>query len=183
MGEGLAMDGLTADVHTVTVAFTDVVDSTQGSRQLGAAAWTDLIRWHDDTIGVATERHGGRVVKRLGDGAMLAFGDPREGLRATDQIRNSIGECPHWPGLPIRIGVHTGPVVALGDDLIGPGAGKASRITDLALPGQVLVSAETRRLADETAWFGPSATVEIRGLDGRHELFPMLALHRPVPTG
>ena len=81
-----------------------------------------------------------------------------------------------------RIGVHTGPVIVLGDDLIGPGAGKASRITDLARPGQVLVSAETRRLADEDAWFGPSWTVEIRGLDDLHELFPLLALHRPVPT-
>jgi ketosteroid isomerase-like protein len=58
---------------TVTIVFTDIVDSTPALTRLGDRAWVEVIQRHNDVIVAATEAHGGTVVETQGDGSMLAF--------------------------------------------------------------------------------------------------------------
>jgi adenylate cyclase len=70
----LAADG------TVTIVFTDIVDSTVLIARLGDHAWLDLLRRHNAVIADATAAHDGKVVETQGDGSMLAFSGARRAV-------------------------------------------------------------------------------------------------------
>jgi class 3 adenylate cyclase len=58
------------DVQTATVLFTDLVGSTSVFHSLGEERADDERRRHFAMLAKAISRHGGRVVKGLGDGLM-----------------------------------------------------------------------------------------------------------------
>ena len=68
----------------------------------------------------------------------------------------------------IRVGMHTGSVVRREGDLYGRAVILASRITDAARGGEILVSAAARELADrpEGFAFGPARELPLKGLSG-----------------
>jgi adenylate cyclase len=72
---------------TVTIVFTDIVDSTVLLSRLGDYAWRDLLRRHNVVIEEATAKHRGTVVQTEGDGSMLAFSSARRAV-ADDPARN-----------------------------------------------------------------------------------------------
>ena len=67
---------------TVTIVFTDIVDSTVLVSRLGDHAWRDLLRRHNAVIEQAVAVHGGTVVQTEGDGSMLAFSSARRAVAA-----------------------------------------------------------------------------------------------------
>ncbi len=72
----LAADG------TVTIVFTDIVDSTVLTTRLGDRAWLDALRRHNEVIRETAAAHGGTVVETQGDGSMLAFSSARRAVRS-----------------------------------------------------------------------------------------------------
>ncbi len=74
----------------MTLAFTDIVDSTVLAESVGDVAWAEIIGTHESAIRSITESQGGAVVKVLGDGSMLAF----ESARAAVEIRRASGPAP-----------------------------------------------------------------------------------------
>ena len=107
---------------------------TAGGGDQGAAVVA--ARFEDEVVEHARE-HGGRVVKLLGDGAMLHFDTPAGALNASLDL---VGDLPR-AGLPrCRVGAHRGPVVSHNGDLYGSTVNIAARINDYARPGEVLVS-------------------------------------------
>jgi hypothetical protein len=58
---------------TVTIVFTDIVDSTPALARLGDLGWLEVIQRHNRVISDVTAAHGGAVVETQGDGSMLAF--------------------------------------------------------------------------------------------------------------
>jgi adenylate cyclase len=110
-----------------------------GDRDAAAVA----ARFEDEVV-ECSRGHGGRVVKLLGDGAMLHFETPTGALRASVEIVRDVPSR----GLPrCRVGAHRGPVVSHNGDLYGSTVNIAARINDYARPGEVLVSSEV--LADD----------------------------------
>jgi class 3 adenylate cyclase len=108
------------------------------------------------------ERHGGKVVKWLGDGVMFHFREPTGGVTAALEMIDSIATA----GLPsAHVGLHTGPVVFQGGDYFGRTVNLAARIGEQAAPGQVLVTQEIvdRAVADGIA-FAPIGAVELKGV-------------------
>ena len=97
----------------------------------------------------AAERHGGTVVKFLGDGVLAQFRSAEGAARAALQLQLRFQQLTEgWTGGPhqLRIGVHLGDVVVRPDgDIMGDGVNRASRLEGLAEPGQILVSEEVRR--------------------------------------
>ncbi|MFV1990134.1 MAG: adenylate/guanylate cyclase domain-containing protein, partial [Acidimicrobiales bacterium] len=85
---------------------------------------------------------GARLVKTLGDGAMLWFPLAAEAVTTALDLQrrfldeNVRGELPLW----VRIGGHYGTQTIYGDDLVGHDVNLAARICDQAGPGEVLVS-------------------------------------------
>ena len=67
--------------------------------------------------------------------------------------------------LPLRIGLAAGPVVVRDGDYFGPVVNLASRLTEIAVPGEVLIPAAFR---DELR---PAAGIEVRFVPrGTHRL-------------
>ena len=175
----LAADG------TVTIVFTDIVDSTVLNNRLGDHAWLDVLHRHNAVIEDATTAQGGSVVKTQGDGSMLAFSSARRAVACAQDIQLGIGHAfaDTSPPIHVRIGIHTGDAVREDDDFFGNTVNYAARVASFALGGEVLVSNLVRELV---AGAGPgidfleSRDVELKGLDGSHRIYAVdLAVPRP----
>jgi class 3 adenylate cyclase len=162
---------------TVTLLFTDIVDSTLLSQGMGDITWSGVIRDHLETLRRVVEDHGGSVVKTLGDGGMYAFRSGSSALQAAIKIQQAIADSTE-PRLQIRIGAHTGDVVQTEDDYLGSTVSKAARVAAAAEAGQILVSSTTAGLVSAPEFeFGAPIMVELKGLAGTHQLHPLVWQH------
>jgi TolB-like protein/class 3 adenylate cyclase len=88
--------------------------------------------------------HHGRIVKLMGDGAIVEFGSVVDAVACAADIQKRVAEeqaeVPPDRRIVYRIGVNLGDVVVDGDDLLGDGVNVAARLEQLCEPGGVLVS-------------------------------------------
>ena len=163
----LAADG------TVTIVFTDIVDSTVMVEGLGDQAWLDMLRRHNAVIAAATTAHGGTVVEIQGDGSMLAFSSARQGVTCAIAIQREMQHAfdDRSPPIRVRIGVHTGDALQDADHFYGTTVHYAARVASQARGGEVLVSSVVRELLSGSgiALLG-SREAELKGVDGSHRL-------------
>ncbi len=102
-----------------------------------------------------------RLVKLLGDGAMLRLTDATVGVRAALELVDTMsGEG----ALSSHAGVHTGQVIERDLDVFGQTVNMASRIADVAGPGEVLASQAVTDAADGSFAFERIADAELKGL-------------------
>ena len=151
------------------IVFVDLSSFTRLTRERGdesaVVAATSLQRLADAT---ATQ-HGGRLVKLLGDGAMLRLTNATVGVDAAlDLVETMSGEG----ALSSHAGVHTGPVIERDLDVFGQTVNLASRIADAAGPGEVLASEAAVETAGNAAFgFERIDDAELKGLPGPVALF------------
>ena len=164
----LAVDG------TVTIVFTDIVDSTVLTSRLGDHAWREVLRRHDTLVRDVTGAHDGTVVETQGDGSMLAFSSARRAVTCAQAIQREIPRtfADDSPPIRVRIGIHTGDAIQEADRFFGTTVHYAARVVSQALGGEVLVSNLVQQLvANSGIEFTESREVELKGLDGAHRLF------------
>jgi adenylate cyclase len=151
------------------IVFVDLSGFTRMTREHGdasaVAAATSLQR-HADAIAT---RHGGRLVKLLGDGAMLRLTDATVGVDAAlDLVETMSGRG----ALSSHAGVHAGPVIERDLDVFGQTVNLASRIADAAGPGEVLASQAVADVAGDGAFgFERMPDAELKGLPGPIAIF------------
>jgi len=77
--------------------------------------------------------------------------------------------------ISIRIGLHTGEVIKEGDDFFGKHVNLAARIAGQATGGEILVSSLLHELTSSggDVDFGDGREVELKGLTGVQEIFPV----------
>jgi TolB-like protein/Tfp pilus assembly protein PilF len=89
-------------------------------------------------------RFGGRLVKLMGDGALVEFASAVDALSAAIAFQQAMSEvdpeCPDAERIMFRIGLHLGDVIVEGDDLYGEGVNIAARLESQAPTGGILVS-------------------------------------------
>jgi adenylate cyclase len=132
----------------VAIVFTDLEGFTRYTARHGDEAARQLLADHHKVVGPVVRSRGGRVVKRLGDGLMLAFPSADAAVLAALELVELPGE------LRLRAGVHAGEAVVTQDDLIGHDVNVAARVAAAATAGQVLATVAVR---DHTG--------ELRGVD------------------
>jgi pimeloyl-ACP methyl ester carboxylesterase len=125
-----------------TVLFTDIVGSTETAARLGDRAWRALLERHDAIVRRQLAIHDGREVKTMGDGFLATFDGPARAIRCATAIRAELQGI----GIEIRVGIHTGEVELIGDDVGGMAVNIGARIGALAGGGEVLVSSTVREL-------------------------------------
>ena len=96
---------------TVTMLFTDLVASTELNQSLGDEA-SNVVRQEIEHLAMTSiDRHGGVVVKGLGDGLMVAFQSARRAVACAREIQSGLRdrnrEQPSRQAV-MRIGLHTG---------------------------------------------------------------------------
>lgn len=159
---------------TVTLVFTDIVDSTRITDLIGDRAWLEVLERHNGIVTSATRQSGGSVVKHTGDGYLLAFSSARRALISTRAIQRAIADSFDDPGSPIRvrIGVHTGEVLRHDADIYGTAVNQAARIAAAADGGQIFTSGIVEALVsgDHDLVFTDGPEVTLKGLEGTHRL-------------
>ena len=146
-GSGRAMGQAMQETHDrqlATVLFTDIVDSTVRLRAVGDAAWRDQLAAHNASLREQLNVFRGREVKTTGDGLLAVFDSPTRAVRCASAM---VAACDAM-GLAIRVGVHTGEVELVGDDVRGIAVHVAARVLAIAGPGEVLLTQTTADLID-----------------------------------
>ncbi|MGI9084470.1 MAG: adenylate/guanylate cyclase domain-containing protein [Aeromicrobium sp.] len=125
-----------------TVMFTDIVDSTKRATAMGDRPWRDLLEGCNGAIRRELARFGGREIKTLGDGMLATFDGPARAIRCGLAVTGAVKPL----GIEVRVGLHTGEVELVGDDVAGIAVHIAARVGALAETGEVLVSGTVKDL-------------------------------------
>jgi class 3 adenylate cyclase/predicted ATPase len=190
-----------AERRQLTVMFCDLVGSTALSTQLDPEELREVIRAYRETCAAAITQFEGYLAKYIGDGLLVYFGYPqaheddaqravRAGLgiiaalpQLNARLQSPIGAHSCAP-LQVRIGIHTGLVVAgemgVGDQpeplaIVGETPNIAARLQEHAQPNSVVISAPTSRLVTglfECQDLGPHL---LKGLSTPLEVYQVLA--------
>jgi adenylate cyclase len=125
----------------LAIVFTDLVAFSAWALEVGDDPALALLRDVGQAIEPPVEEHGGEVVKRLGDGMMAVFDDPKQGLEALFEARDRLAEV-EAPGYQprIRAGMHVGRPRKLGGDYLGVDVNIAARMAEEASADELLVS-------------------------------------------
>jgi class 3 adenylate cyclase len=151
-----------------TVMFTDIVGSTQRAAELGDARWRALLAAHHAVLRREIARFRGREVKTLGDGCLATFDGPARAIRCGQ----AIAQAARSDGLEVRVGLHSGEVELVGDDVGGIAVNIAARVGALAGAGDVLVSSTVKDLvAGSGLGFEDRGTSVLKGIPDEWRLF------------
>ena len=128
-----------------TVVFADLVGSTGLFERLGDEAASRFVTQLVGQLDAWFAAHGGRVVKRLGDGVFVVFPEEAGALRACIEIQNRLLHQPMHPadGAPaveLQMGLEAGEVVEIEGDCYGDSVNSAARLADLAGAAQILTT-------------------------------------------
>jgi class 3 adenylate cyclase len=140
----------------VTMAFTDIVGSTELLGLLGARA-DDVRRTLFAAMRAAVDAGGGHEVKNLGDGLMLVFPSATQAVSCAVELQRAVARVDRRErgvSLQIRVGVSVGEATCEEDDFFGPPVVEAARLCSSADGGQILVSDLVRSLVGSRARHG-----------------------------
>lgn len=169
------------DFPSVTVLFADIVGFTAMTSEMAAddviTMLNGLFTMFDDLV---AER-GLEKIKTIGDAYMAVGGLPDplpdHATRVVDlavAMQTCTGSTEHFPGLALRIGVHSGPVAGgvigtrkFAYDVWGTTVNIAARLESSGVPGRIQVSQETRALTRGDFAYEPRGIVDLRGIGPR----------------
>ena len=159
----------------VTLLFSDIEGSTERTEQLGDRRWLEVLGEHNDIVREQLAAHGGFEVKADGDGFMLAFQSARSGIQCAIETQRAFARRNESSSEPfrVRMGLHTGEVIKVGDDFFGKHVILAARIAAAAHGGEILVSSLLKDLtsSSDEIEFGESRELDLKGLAGTQRAF------------
>jgi len=155
-----------------TVMFTDIVGSTERAAELGDRAWRDVLERHHDVVRTELERHRGREVKTTGDGFLATFDGPARAIRCSRAMAEALRDH----GVEIRVGLHTGEIEVIGEDVGGIAVHIAARVAALAGAGETLVSSTVKDLvAGSGISFSERGTHTLKGVPEEWRLYEVVS--------
>ncbi len=165
------MSDVTAARKTVTVLFSDLVESTSLAERLDPEALARVLDAYFSSMRAIVESHGGTVEKFIGDAVVGVFGVPQvhedDAARAVSAALAMQESIARMPGdLSARIGVNTGEVMvtSVGDNLaLGHVMNMGARLQQAAAAGEVLIGAATHQLVSEAFDVEPAGALEVKG--------------------
>lgn len=151
-----------------TMLFTDIVESTVRTAELGDRGWAELVSAHNAVVRRCIDRFGGKEVDTAGDGFFVTFDGPIRGIRCAQEIIAGVEEL----GLRIRAGLHTGECQIADDKVRGIAVNIGARVSALAQGGEVLVSSTVKDLvAGSGIEFAERGSAELKGVPGEWRLY------------
>jgi predicted ATPase/class 3 adenylate cyclase len=149
----------TLPTGTVTFLFSDMEGSTRLVRDLGPAAFTDVLERHNAILRQAFAGHGATERGTQGDSFLVMFSEAPEAVAAAAEAQRALGQEAWSRGATVRVrmGLHTGVARLGGDDYVGLDVHRAARVAALGRGGQVLLSDATHALAVDAMPSGVSA--------------------------
>ncbi len=195
--DGLALGG---KKQTLTIMMSDLRGFTALSEHMDA---NDLITMLNHYLGTMTEviqRHNGTIIEFIGDGIMAIFGAPvasehhaAEAVAAALEMQRSMSVVNAWNEdhgyalLEMGIGLHSGEVIVgnIGSEkrtkygVAGSNVNLCGRIESYTVGGQVLISPDTRKLADTELEVANEIVVYPKGHEGALTLSHVTGIGEP----
>jgi class 3 adenylate cyclase len=175
----------------VTVLFADLAGFTRLSSDVSAMAMVNLLNEIFSAFDSLADRHGLEKIKTIGDAYMVVGGLPTPRLHHAEAVADmaldmlsTIQEfnATHQTELSIRIGLHTGPVIAgiigknkFAYDLWGDTVNLASRMESQGQPGCIQITPLTHERLKDKYLFQARGRVEVKG---KGEMTTYLLLRR-----
>jgi class 3 adenylate cyclase len=161
---------------TVTIMFSDIEGSTAMADRLGDSKFMAVLREHNAVVRDHVKIHGGFEVKSEGDGFMVAFQSAGRALACASSIQKALAERNGSADEPVRVrmGLHAGEVIKEGEDFFGRNVIIAARVASHACGGEILASSVLKALVEgsDISW-GEKRMVQLKGLSGVHEIWPV----------
>jgi len=153
-----------------TLVCTDIVDSTATASRLGPAVWRTTLTELNAASRRQIDKYRGKVAANTGDGLISLFDGAERAVRCATAMSDEAAKL----GLQLRCGVHTGEVELLPDNVRGVAVHIVSRVTALAVAGEVLVSGTTYELvADSDLHFEDRGPHELKGVTGARQIWAL----------
>ena len=118
--------------------------------------------------------HAGRIVKLMGDGALVEFASAVDAVTCAIEIQRQLRERDAGGSeanpIQFRIGINVGDIIIEGEDILGDGVNIAARIEGIAEPGGISIS--------EDAWRQVQGKVATNFVDAGEQRLKNIA--RPV---
>ena len=165
-------------VPEASIVFADLVGFTEISRKMDAGQLVSMLNEIFLGFDRAAKRLGLEKIKTIGDAYMVVAGVPEpraDHIQAATEMALAMqihveGLSSRHPDLRLRIGIHTGPVVAgvIGEnkfsyDLWGDNVNIASRMESHGLPGRIHVSEAFARAAADKWQFDARGLIDVKG--------------------
>ena len=131
--------------HLAAILMADIVGFSRlmGEDEVGTLDAVKVL-WKEQFGPRVTEHHG-RVVKLMGDAALVEFPSVVDAVRCAIATQRDAAErnaaVPPGERIEMRIGINLGDIISEGDDIYGDGVNVAARMEKLAEPGGVALSA------------------------------------------
>ena len=93
-----------------------------------------------DVFAPQVTAHKGRVVKLMGDGALVEFSSIVNAVNCAIAVQQAIAERASGEQIELRIGINLGDIIIEGSDIYGDGVNVAARIQEVAEPGGIALS-------------------------------------------
>ncbi len=125
----------------------------------------------------ALARHGGRLVKLTGDGALAEFPSAVDALSAAIEFQQAMLEAnrdqPKDMAIVFRLGLHLGDLIVDGDDLYGDGVNVAARLEAEAPAGGIFISRNVHDAVDGRlqATFDDLGDLALKNIDRSMRVF------------
>ena len=169
--------GLNVNVARVALLFTDLTGSTAMYTRYGDAKAYCYVQEHFSVLEKAIERHGGAVVKTIGDAVMAAFPDERSAVVAAIELQRAYCEFARQrdegEGIELCVGVFAGASYLVNAnnilDYFGQTVNIANRLQGCSQGGQIIVPAELAECGERLGWLTGAKIVgqfeaELKGL-------------------
>src|SRR5437763_4732150 len=161
----------------VTIMFTDIKGSTAYFEKYGDVAGLMMVHQCNDMLRLVVEKHGGRVVKTIGDAIMALFEDCKESVLASIEMQKALvgfnAPKPEQDHVFIRIGLNYGQGIVKSNDVFGDVVNVASRVESVGQPEQIVISDSVNQQVAPTGKFKLShlGRFVLKGKEGDRDLF------------
>ncbi len=162
---------LPRDEVEFTIGFVDLVESTRLTVESDSGEFAAAVRDFEGLAAEAAARNTARLVKLIGDGAMIAapFADAVAG--ATQDLVTTVSGDERFRGA--HGGIASGRVFARNGDYLGAPVNLASRLSEVARPGEILCDEMTA--AALPGRVEPAGTRTLRGFEGPQPVYVLTA--------
>ena len=165
---------LPRDEVEFTIGFIDLVESTRLTVESDTGEFAAAVRDFEGLAAEAAARHSARLVKLIGDGAMIAAPVAQPVALATQDLVATVSGDARFRGA--RGGIASGRVFARNGDYLGAPVNLASRLSEVARRGEILCDAMTAAALPERT--KPAGERTLRGFDGPQPVYTLA----PAPS-
>ncbi len=193
-GAEVLRPGVQLGVSNLVLLFSDLKDSTALYESRGDASAFSLVHDHFEILRDVIDRHGGGIVKTIGDAVMAVFEQPAAACEASLEILDAFAKWnrthPDRP-IVIKLGLHRGPCIALNLndrlDYFGSTVNKAARVQGTSQGGDLVVSDAIYDAADAQSVLARTQITpmeaQLKGIGGKSLLYRCIPAAETEPAG